>query len=107
MRLSSTKRRPAKPKREIHRHIGDFTLFWTGVYPETLRPRGQSDVDRLDVYLRTGKRSYGIASELTPAGVQPPPEVLAQLSEQFECCVHGLHLVRAGWEQLSHGERAN
>src|SRR5688500_10375475 len=23
--------------REVHRHIGDFTLFWTGVYPETLK----------------------------------------------------------------------
>src|SRR5262249_61342813 len=26
-----------RTRREIHRHIGDFTLFWTGVYPETLR----------------------------------------------------------------------
>ena len=24
-------------RREVHRHIGDFTLFWTGVYPEALR----------------------------------------------------------------------
>src|SRR5262245_31421284 len=23
-----------RTKREVHRHIGDFTLFWTGVYPE-------------------------------------------------------------------------
>src|SRR3954470_17439893 len=23
--------------REVHRQIGDFTLFWTGVYPETLQ----------------------------------------------------------------------
>ena len=23
--------------REVHRHIGDFTLFWTGVYPESLK----------------------------------------------------------------------
>ena len=21
-------------RRECHRHVGDFTLFWTGVYPE-------------------------------------------------------------------------
>ncbi|MFO0865876.1 MAG: hypothetical protein U0744_14705 [Gemmataceae bacterium] len=25
--------------REVHRHIGDFTLFWTGVYPGRCRPR--------------------------------------------------------------------
>src|SRR4051812_26520394 len=24
-------------QREVHRHIGDVTLFWTGVYPEALR----------------------------------------------------------------------
>src|SRR4051812_43461009 len=24
-------------RREVHRHIGDFTLFWTGVYPEALQ----------------------------------------------------------------------
>ncbi|MBL4883773.1 MAG: hypothetical protein JKY95_04430 [Planctomycetaceae bacterium] len=26
-----------RPRREIHRHIGDFTLFWSGVYPESLK----------------------------------------------------------------------
>ncbi len=26
-----------RTSREMHRHIGDFTLFWTGVYPEMLR----------------------------------------------------------------------
>ena len=26
-----------RTRREIYRHIGDFTLFWTGVYPEALR----------------------------------------------------------------------
>src|SRR6185437_11147186 len=23
-------------RRECHRHVGDYTLFWTGVYPEAL-----------------------------------------------------------------------
>src|ERR1700710_866205 len=26
----------ADRRRECHRHVGDFTLFWTGVYPEAL-----------------------------------------------------------------------
>src|SRR3954464_2387417 len=26
-----------RTRREVHRHIGDFTLFWTGLYPEMLR----------------------------------------------------------------------
>ena len=32
--------RQANPQREIYRHIGDFTLFWTGVYPEALSHEG-------------------------------------------------------------------
>jgi len=94
-------------RRLINKYIGDFTLFWAGVYPENLRPRRQGGVDRLAAYLRLGKRSYGIASELTAAEEQPPAEVLHQLSDQFEYCVHGLHLVRASWEQLSRETGAN
>ena len=26
----------AARRRECHRHVGDFTLFWTGVYPEAI-----------------------------------------------------------------------
>ncbi len=26
-----------RTRREIYRHIGDFTLFWTGVYPEAVK----------------------------------------------------------------------
>ncbi len=94
-------------RRVLNRYIGDFTLFWTGVYPESLRPRRPHGVDRLAAYVAVGKRSYGIASELTGATDEPPAEVLAQLSDQFEYCVHGLHLVRAGWEQIGRGQAAN
>ena len=81
-------------RRLINKYIGDFTLFWTGLYPESLRPRFQAGVGRLETYLRQGKLSYGIASELTADREQPPAAVLQQLSEQFEYCVHGLQLVR-------------
>ena len=92
--------------RTINRYVGDLTLFWTGVYPEQLRPR-HSGVDRLQEYLLVGKRSYGLASDLSRSDEQPPAELLRQLSEQFESCVHGLHLVRAGWEELSGGPHHN
>src|SRR5689334_18666228 len=29
----------AMRKQVINRYIGDFTLFWTGLFPESLRPR--------------------------------------------------------------------
>ena len=32
--LIEAEARMGDARREVHRHIGDFTLFWTGVYPE-------------------------------------------------------------------------
>ena len=86
--------------RLINHYIGDFTLFWTGVYPESLRRR-RAGVDRLREYLLQGRRSYGIASELSGEQAEPPPALLRKLSDEFERCVHGLHLVRDGWQRLA------
>lgn len=86
--------------RLINRYIGDFTLFWTGVYPEALRLRG-SGGNRLHEYLLTGKRSYGIASDLSEREAHPPPDLLKLLSREFELCVHGLSRVRAEWQALA------
>lgn len=94
-------------RRVVNQYIGDFTLFWTGVYPEQLRARRTSAVDELVPYLQVGKRSYGIASELTGPGDEPAADVLQQLSEHFELCVHGLHLIRANWEQLGASNTTN
>ena len=93
--------------RVIHRYIGDFTLFWTGMYPETLRPRRQWGIDRLREYTLQGQRGYEIASELSDIDDVPPAELLHELSEQFDCCVHGLHLVRQSWDRLARQPRQN
>ena len=77
------------------------------MYPENLRAGHRGGVDLLEPYVAQGKRSYGIAGELTGDGDEPPANVLLQLSEQFEFCVHGLHLVRVEWERLSQGNRRN
>lgn len=78
-------------RRECHRHVGDFTLFWTGVYPEaleSLRPGGSAD--QLIDYQQQGKRSYYLASTLE--GDEAP--VLRRLSDEFELCAYGLSRVR-------------
>jgi hypothetical protein len=94
-------------QRELYRHIGDYTLFWTGVYPENLRRmhRRESRDSLLD-YLDQGKRSYAIASELSDDTTMPPALVLQSLSDQFEYCVYGLGLVRKNWEQEPPAEGA-
>lgn len=93
----------ARRLRQIHRHIGDYTLFWTGLYPENLRRMHRRHArDGLIDYFDQGKRSYAIASSLSTAQSKPPATVLQALSEQFEYCVYGLGLVRRNWEEQSH-----
>jgi hypothetical protein len=80
-------------RRDCHRHVGDFTLFWTGVYPEALAKLQRSDrADALIDYQEQGKRSYYLASELS-AG-QGESSVFRRLSDQFELCAFGLSCVR-------------
>ena len=91
----------------VNRFIGDFTLFWTGVYPEHLRLRRRAGGDRLREYLLQGKRSYGIAGELADPKSKPPAELLRRLSQEFEACVHGLQRVRTGLDRLHGLSRPN
>jgi hypothetical protein len=83
-------------RRECHRHVGDYTLFWTGVYPEALgRLRATASVDHLIDFQAQGKHSYYVASTL---GAEEAP-VLRRLSVEFELCAFGLSRVRREWER--------
>jgi hypothetical protein len=86
----------AERRRECHRHVGDYTLFWTGVYPEALgKLQVAASIDHLIDFQAQGKRSYYLASTL---GADEAP-VLRRLSDQFELCAFGLSRVRREWER--------
>jgi hypothetical protein len=88
-----------RTSREVHRHIGDFTLFWTGVYPEALeRLRSILKKDHFIDYCQQGKRSYYIASTFEDDPYREEAPVLRRLSEEFELCAYGLSQVRHEWE---------
>jgi hypothetical protein len=86
-------------RREIFRHIGDFALFWTGVYPEAIKRRS-TQRDALLNYYEQGKKSYYIASTYsdTPTQAEQAP-VLRRLSDDFELLAYGLGKVRSHWEE--------
>jgi hypothetical protein len=85
-------------RREVHRHIGDFTLFWTGLYPEALRRlKKQSRLDYFIDYCEQGKRAYRIASTIPNDSGEN--EVLERLSHEFELCAFGLGELRREWER--------
>jgi hypothetical protein len=102
--LVEAEERVARPRREIHRHIGDFTLFWLGVYPEALsRLRAADRADSLLDYREQGKLSYRIASEFDSEPYEEEAPVLRRLSDEFELCTAGLRRVRYEWERLPQG----
>ena len=86
--------------REVYRHIGDYTLFWAGIYPEQLKRSSRHPEDVLLDYVTQGKRSYAIVSDLVDDNDEPPPALFRRLSNDFEFCIHGLGLVRRGWEEF-------
>ena len=89
-----------RTRREIHRHIGDYALFWTGVYPEALkRLRSICSKDHFIDYCTQGKRSYFIASTFEGDDFRAEAPVLRRLSEEFELCAYGLTQVRREWER--------
>ena len=97
--LCEAEKRIGLARREVHRHIGDFTLFWTGMYPESLRHlQSAGSPDGFLDYCKQGKRAYRIAAEIEGGEDRPPCELLMRLSEQFELCAYGLREVRREWE---------
>ena len=83
-----------------------MTLFWTGVYPESLRElRSVEKKDFFVDYCSQGKRAYHIASTIkTDRSEDTPDEVLQQLSDRFEMCAFGLGEVRREWERRDDAE---
>lgn len=96
--LSAVQQAPAEAAREEYRHIGDYTLFWSGLYPEALRRfQHPTRQDHLLDYRAAGKKAYWIASTLEPADAAEERDLLARLSHDYDLCVEGLAEVRRAW----------
>jgi hypothetical protein len=104
--LAEAESRIGLARRDVHRHIGDVTLFWTGVYPESLpQLRAVEKKDFFVDYCAQGKRAYYIASTIdTDRQEDAPNELLQRLSHQFEMCAYGLGEVRREWERRDEDE---
>ena len=91
-------------EREVHKHIGDFALFWTGVFPDAL-PRMQEKMskDHLIDYVKQGKSSYAIAASFDHGAYRSQAPVLKRLSDEFEVCMLGLNYVRSEIDKFPHG----
>ncbi len=103
--LMEAQQRVGEAKRDVHRHIGDFTLFWTGLYPESVDKSRKLGMDMLLDYREQGKRAYWIASKIESSSQNDAPsEILQRLSDGFELCAYGLREIRNEWERSDDGD---
>src|SRR5512138_3818324 len=75
-------------ERQVRKHIGDYTLFFTGMFPESIN-RFRLRSDRLENFLdwmKAGKESYYIVSKFEYFEYSKVAPLFAKLSENFEQC---------------------
>ncbi len=91
-------------ERQVRKHIGDFTLFFTGMFPESInrfRMRRQRLENFVD-FMKAGKESYYIVSKFEFFEYAKVAPLFARLSEHFEQCVYGLNLVKNELADMQH-----
>jgi hypothetical protein len=91
-------------ERAVRKHIGDYTLFYTGMFPESInhirlrRQRLENFVD----FMKAGKESYFIVSKFEHFEYAQAAPLFARLAEEFERCVYGLNLVKNELREKQH-----
>lgn len=91
-------------ERQVRKHIGDYTLFFTGMFPESInhfrlrRNRMENFVD----WIKAGKESYYIVSKFEHFEYAKVAPLFANLSQNFEQCVYGLNLVKNDLQEMQH-----
>ena len=82
-------------ERALRKHIGDYALFVSGMYPESMGPyRRRHGHHSYEELVRVGKESYYIVSQFNFDEYAEDAPLFARLSEWFDRCIYGLRLVR-------------
>ena len=91
-------------ERQVRKHIGDYTLFFSGMFPESInhyrlrRARLENFVD----FIRAGKESYYIVSKFDQFEYAKLAPLFGKLAREFESCVYGLSLVKSDLQEMQH-----
>jgi len=91
-------------ERQVRKHIGDYALFFTGMFPESIhhfRLRHQRLENLID-WVKAGKESYYIVSKFEHFEYAKVASLFAMLAENFEGCVYGLNMVKNDLEEMQH-----
>jgi hypothetical protein len=91
-------------ERQVRKHIGDYALFFTGMFPEGLnhyrlrRTRMEGLID----FVKAGKESYYIVSKFEHFEYAKVAPLFRRMSQEFERLVYGLNHVKNDLEEMQH-----
>jgi hypothetical protein len=91
-------------ERQVRKHIGDYSLFFTGMFPESInryrlrKARREGLID----FINTGKESYFIVSKFEHFEYAKVAPLFRHMSESFETLVYGLNQVKNEMRELEH-----
>ncbi len=83
-------------ERKLHKHIGDYTLFSTGMFPKPVQ-----EGPAFREMVRAGKESYYVVSQFNVFEYAREAPLFGRLSHRFEDCVAGLREVYARLHSMS------
>jgi hypothetical protein len=87
-------------ERAVRKHIGDYALFVSGMYPESMDPyRRRHGRQSFEELVQVGKESYYIVSQFDLEEYADEAPLFRRLSGWFDRCIYGLRLVH---DELTH-----
>jgi hypothetical protein len=91
-------------ERQVRKHIGDYALFFSGMFPESLNGARlrRSRMDSLIDFVRAGKESYYIVSKFEHFEYAKVAPLFRRMSQEFEQLVYGLNQVKNELEEMQH-----
>jgi hypothetical protein len=87
-------------ERKARKHIGDYALFATGMYPESMQLWRHSGDSSFVEMVKTGKESYYIVSAFDLFEYRDEAPLFSRLSHDFERCMYGLNHVREELDKM-------
>src|SRR5437660_4593446 len=91
-------------ERQVRKHIGDYSLFFSGMFPESLNQRRlrRARLEGFIDFIRAGKESYFIVSKFEHFEYAKVAPLFRRMSQEFERLVSGLNQVKNELEEMQH-----
>jgi hypothetical protein len=91
-------------ERQVRKHIGDYALFFSGMFPESLNNARlrRSRMDSLVDFVKAGKESYYIVSKFEHFEYARVAPLFRTMAREFEALVYGLNQVKNELEEMQH-----